>query len=84
LWAFAPRYQGPLLIRGRRLDTVGGVRFVLGGPPIAEMRVPPTASGRRWRYLPSIALFAAEGCYGFQIDGRGFSEKIVFLVSLGT
>jgi hypothetical protein len=83
LWAFAPRYKGPLLIRGRRLDAVGGVRFALGGRPILEIRVPPTASGRRWRYLPSDALFAAEGCYGFQIDGRGFSEKIVFRVSLG-
>jgi hypothetical protein len=81
LWAFAPRYLGPLLIRGRRLDAPGGVRFHLGGPPLVELRVPPAGTGRHWRYLPSDTLFRTAGCYGFQIDGRGFSEKIVFPVS---
>jgi hypothetical protein len=82
LWALAPRYGGPLLIRGLRLDAPGGVRFHIGGPALVELRVPPAATGRRWRYLPSDTLFRTGGCYGFQIDGRGFSEKIVFRVSL--
>lgn len=81
LWAFAPRYQGPLLIRGRRLDAPGPVHFHVGGPPLVELRVPPTAT-RRWRYLPSDTLFRTAGCYGLEIDGRSFSEKVVFRVSL--
>jgi hypothetical protein len=82
LWAFAPGYRGPFLIRGLRLDAPGGVRFHVGGPPLVELRVPPAATGRRWRYLPSDTLFRTGGCYGFEIDGRGVREKIVFRVSL--
>jgi hypothetical protein len=81
LWAFAPRYRGPLLIRGRRLDAPGPVRFHVGGPPLIELRIPPTAT-RRWRYLPSDTLFRTTGCYGFEVNGRRFSEEIVFRVSL--
>jgi hypothetical protein len=81
LWAFAPRFQGPLLIRGRRLDAPGRVRFHVGGPPLVELRVLPTAT-RRWRYLPSDTLFRTAGCYGFEVDGRRFSERIVFRVSV--
>jgi len=82
LWAFAPPYRGPFLIRGLRLDAPGGVRFHVGGPALVELRVPPSSNARRWRYLPSDTLFRTGGCYGFQIDGRGVSEKIVFRVSL--
>jgi hypothetical protein len=77
LWAFAPSYRGPLLIRGRRLDATGSVRFAVGARPAVELRVPPT-SRREWRYLPSDTLFPGEGCYGFQVDGRAFTETIVF------
>jgi hypothetical protein len=82
LWAFAPSYRGPLLIRGRRLDAAGGVRFHVGGPPLKELRVPPDGPRLRWRYLPSDTLFRTAGCYGFQIDGRSFGETIVFRVWL--
>src|SRR3989440_3582243 len=82
LWAFAPRYGGPLLIRALRLDAPGGVRFHVGGPALVELRVPMSSRARHWRYLPSDTLFRTAGCYGFQIDGRGVSEKIVFRVSL--
>jgi hypothetical protein len=82
LWAFAPNDRGPLLIRGRRLDAPGAVHFQVGGPPLIELRVPPTGTRRRWRYLPSDTLLRTAGCYGFQIDGRSLSEKIVFRVSL--
>jgi hypothetical protein len=81
LWAFAPSYRGPLLIRARRLDAPSAVRFHVGGPPLVELRVPPTATSRRWRYLPSDTLFRRAGCHGFQIDGRGVRENIVFHVS---
>jgi hypothetical protein len=32
--------------------------------------------------LPSDTFFRRAGCYGFQIDGRGFSETITFRVWL--
>ena len=56
LWAISPRYQGPVLIRGRRIDRSGRVRF--GGSeatPRASVRTSranlrqPSETARAWR-----------------------------------
>lgn len=81
LWAIAPSYQGPLLIRGARLDRPGSVRFHLGGPIRGELRLLPALFGSHgWRYQPSDTLLPGPGlgCYGLQVDGSSFTEVIVF------
>jgi hypothetical protein len=79
LWAFSPRYRGPLLIRGRRLDRPQQVRFHTGSYPRRELRVPPGhAPQGHWSYGVSSTMLRAPGCYGLQIDGLTFSRAVVF------
>ncbi|MGH3009857.1 MAG: hypothetical protein ACRDLM_10710 [Gaiellaceae bacterium] len=81
LWAIAPTYRGPLLIRGARLDRPALVRFHVGGPIRGELRLPPASfASRGWRYQPSDTVLpgAGVGCYALQLDGTSFSELIVF------
>lgn len=75
LWAIAPSYHGPLLVRG----SGRGVRLRLGTGLAPELWV-GRASGRpsRWRYGPSTTALPGAGCYAFQVDGTTFSRMIVF------
>jgi hypothetical protein len=81
LWFVAPRYRGPVLIRGGRLDQAGRLRFDWGNVPPLELRIPKVASGDRGR--PSFTRLRAPGCYAYQIDGTSFSRVIVFQAVLG-
>ena len=81
LWWVSGRYHGPVLIRGRQLDGPHLLRFEIGKPPPTEMRIGPgrgfgPRKGARDR--PSYTRVEAAGCYGYQIDGIGFSRVIVF------
>lgn len=90
LWLIAPSYRGPLLIRGRRLDAPGTLRFDRGKVPPAELRIPARSQGGYppgsklvgQRYRPSYTRLRAPGCYAYQIDGTTFSRVIVFRGSL--
>jgi hypothetical protein len=73
LWFVHPRYHGPVLVRGRRIDGSGLVRFNRGDPPGAELRMPAGTSER-----PSFTRLRAPGCYAYQIDGSSFSRVVVF------
>jgi hypothetical protein len=79
LWAFSPRYRGPILIRGTRLDRRWPVEFLVLPHRYAELRVPPRHP-RKWSYLPSGSGYRATGCYAFQMDGTSFSRVVVFRV----
>jgi hypothetical protein len=75
-----PAYQGPFLVRAKRLDQPGIIR--LGGVPTdtARLVVPPgqTLNGTNgWREIPYFTFVKAPGCYGWQVDGLTFSEVIV-------
>jgi hypothetical protein len=88
IWTVDAKYQGPLLLRGRRIDMMGPLRFQAYGPPSlahsrAESRWPAgwptenrTPSG--WRQLPGATVLRGPGCYAFQADGLTFSNVIVF------
>jgi len=79
LWVIAPRYSGPVLIRGRQVDGSKPLWFQLGGnqPALPEMQLPPgTIPG--WRAWPSATLLTKAGCYAWQVDGTSFSTVIVF------
>jgi hypothetical protein len=78
LWFVEPRYRGPVLVRGRRVDGRGAVRFDEGVVPPREMRIGLPVRGDPVRDRPSYTRLLGPGCYGYQIDGVGFSRVIVF------
>jgi hypothetical protein len=75
-----PGYQGPFLVRARRLDQRGPIRIGASPASARPLLVPagPTANGSGGRReVPYFTFVRAPGCYGWQIDGRTFSETIV-------
>ena len=80
LWIVAPRYRGPLLIRGRQLDGSNLVRFDDGSLPPIELRMPAggVVSTGGFRTRTSYTRLRAPGCYAWQVDGTTFSRVIVF------
>jgi hypothetical protein len=79
LWFSLPAYQGPFVIRARRLGRPGPV--ALGeGPVAAPLVVPPGPtlnSGLGYRTVPGGLFVKTPGCYAWQVDGLTFSEIIV-------
>jgi hypothetical protein len=82
VWLSQPAYQGPVLVRGRQLDGSGAVR--VGGVPTTKQFVLPAGPEVNGGdgYRPGIAYvwLRRAGCYGFQVDGIGFSHDVVVLV----
>jgi hypothetical protein len=85
-WYVLPRYRGPVLLRGRRLDGPQKLGFNGTRRPLAELRIsrdqtvswtgqPPGSRG-----VPSGVRVLVPGCYGVQIDGTSFSRIVVFRV----
>lgn len=72
LWIVDPAYGGPVLIRGRQLDGPNELRFEGGNVPPRELRIRPA------RDRPSFTRVRSPGCYGYQLDGLGFSYVLVF------
>jgi hypothetical protein len=75
MWALNPAYHGRILIRGRQLDGPNELRFDRGLVPPREKRVVSGGLAVGWA---SLTRLRAEGCYGYQIDGKSFSRVIVF------
>ena len=75
MWILNPAYHGRILIRGRQLDGPNELRFDDGLVPPREKRV---VSGGLVVGWASDTRIRAEGCYGYQIDGKSFSRVIVF------
>lgn len=79
VWLVDPRYQGPFIVRGQRLDAPGPVTF--GGTPTSPTFVEPPApdpnTNGPYRTPPGTIWLKTPGCYGFQIDGLSFTETIV-------
>jgi hypothetical protein len=79
LWFSMPAYQGPFVIRVKRLDRHGPA--ALGeGPVVAPLVVPPGPTLNSffgYRTVPGGLWVRAAGCYAWQVDGLTFSEIIV-------
>ena len=73
--------QPALLVRGRRLNGRGAVRFRSGSRSGKELVLDQDATstvGPEWRDQPSGPRVKAAGCYGLQVDGPEFQAVIVF------
>ncbi len=80
LWFSVPAYQGPFVIRAKRLDGRGPVGLGESPPRIAPLVVPPGPTlngGDGYRTAPGGTWVRAPGCYAWQVDGLTFSEIIV-------
>lgn len=92
LWISDPRYDGPVLVRGGRLDRVGMLGFGDDLPPRRSLRLPAggwweTDIGSReggsardagWRVTAVPTLIRSPGCYAFKVDGLEFSYVLAF------
>ena len=82
LWQARPSFQGPLLIRGHRLDSRGTLMFRLGSDApltdrlLLDAGTSPDRSG--WNGWPSEMFLPGSGCYALQVDATEFSYAIVF------
>jgi hypothetical protein len=79
LWGVSPTYRGALLVRGRRLDGPGAVRFGPRRRTRSWWRGLWPEQRSRWRYGGSDMFLPRAGCYAFQVDGASFSERIFFV-----
>lgn len=81
LWFTEPSYEGPVLIRGARIDAPGLIAFG-EGPDLGALIIPPGPTlneGRDgYRTAPGGTYVKTPGCYAWQVDGVGFSTVLVF------
>jgi len=69
LWAVDPTVQGPVLIRGRRLDAPGELAFEDPAQPELVLNTTPYEGQiGGWRDYPSYTRLRAPGCYAYQVD----------------
>ena len=88
LWVSRPSYDGPVLVRGGRLDRPGRIGFGRRAHPREELRLPagapwpsqPIDIPPGWRAAEIPIRIRAAGCYAVQVDGRGFSYVLPFAV----
>jgi hypothetical protein len=81
-WVAAPKYAGPILIRGRALDASARVlRFSADGRSSderLELQARPEGSTTQWSFWPSSMWVPGSGCYAVQIDTLAGSDVVVF------
>jgi hypothetical protein len=86
IWAADPREQGPILVRGRRVDGPGEIRFGEAANLKPELELPlrsfVTWPGlpAGWRGFTEYSKVTGPGCYAYQIDTLRASSLIVFRV----
>jgi hypothetical protein len=90
-WVVHPLYQGPVLVRGSRIDGAGALEFnggldqpvdpaqMVAVPPLTHLRLVGDSSyGAPWITWVTYIRVREAGCYAVQLDGLSFSETIVF------
>ena len=84
-WVSRADYEGPILIRGRRLDGGGGgkLRFSYNGLKLTEelgLDAPARdrADPSHWSFWPTSMYVPGAGCYGVQIDTNDGTDLIIF------
>jgi hypothetical protein len=78
LWT-VPSYNGPYVVRGRRLDgNLDELKFDQGPSWSNKLHGELRLVGPYPDLNPAATFLRAPGCYAYQVDGRGFSYLIVF------
>jgi hypothetical protein len=79
LWFSEPRYQGPFLVRVRRLDGAGPAGLS-ETPTLTAFYIastPTTNAADGYREVPGATWVKTPGCIAWQVDGLTFSKVIV-------
>jgi len=85
-WVSKPDYSGPILIRGRRLDGKGPLRFSSGGSKPEEdlkLDAPNRTDSTHWSFWPSSMYVPGPGCYGVQLDTQRGTDIVIFSAATG-
>lgn len=84
LWFAMPGYNGPFVVRAKRLGSNGPIEVQPGGTgqepgsgPLVVPAGPTMNTGDGFRTIPGSTWVTSAGCYAWQVDGRNFSEVIV-------
>lgn len=80
LWFSLPAYQGPFVIRAKRLGHPGPAAQG-EGPVVGPLVIPPgptfNSFADGYREVPGGLWVKTPGCYAWQVDGLNFSKIIV-------
>ena len=84
LWYAMPSYNGPFVVRAKRLGSNGPIEVQPGRtgqePGSGPLVVPAGPTLNTYdgiRTIPGSTWVTSAGCYAWQVDGRNFSEVIV-------
>jgi hypothetical protein len=84
LWFAMPGYDGPFVVRAKRLGENGPIEvqpgqtgLEPGSGPLVVPAGPTLNTMDGFRTMPSSTWVTSAGCYAWQVDGRNFSEVIV-------
>jgi hypothetical protein len=84
LWFAMPGYDGPFVVRAKRLGENGPIEvqpgqtgLEPGSGPLVVPAGPTLNTMDGFRTMPGSTWVTSAGCYAWQVDGRNFSEVIV-------
>lgn len=84
LWFATPGYDGPFVVRAASIGArspievqPGTTGLIPGSGPLVVPAGPTINTQDGYRTVPGSTWVTSPGCYGWQVDGRGFSEVIV-------
>lgn len=92
IWRVGQDYQGPVLLRGAKIDGNGSLRFdhyigAVGGNtgrtsnPYPDVAYDTSGDAHVVNTYPGAIRVFSAGCYAIQVDGTSFSDVIVFAVT---
>jgi len=85
-WVSKPDYEGPILIRGRRLDGKGELRIRVGAKPKEDLKLNAPSfrtESTDWSFWASSMFLSGPGCYGVQIDTLRGTDVVIFSAAPG-
>ena len=85
LWLVQRSQREPVIVRGRRVDRPGKVRFRFGverGTAVGELDGDANSTaGADYRDMPSSLEVRSGGCYALQVDGPDFQSVLTLRVT---